>query len=541
MKAPVRPEDGVGVAAGRVSAGRNVGKMLAATAVTGATGVALTFWVPALLPVDEFGYWRSFLLYAGYAGFLHLGMVDGALLNWTKQRESRAGASSLRGSLVALTVQHLAIAALGLLLLTARFARRQHFSEILAALLAYALLFNLTGLVQAHLQARLRFSAVAAATAMPGAIFLLLLGVLRFGRVTLHVTLDGLMLAYLAAWAATLAVLLGLSMGDKQGKEGKGIMSWGASQRASGKHIGAGWAIMLANTSYGLMQSADRITVNLTRPIHDFAIYSLAQSSIYVPVAIIAAIARVAFSHFATATEAGREARYRDTTRLLTLAWMLLLPYYFAVEWAVVRWLGRYTPGLSAGKVLLLSVLFLSLISVVQANAAALAGAQRRFFAGSVAAVALALATAWLCSKGLGSKGMGWGWSGSLTAVAWSQVVSAGVWWLGNEWAARRERSARMVQRGSCSRTNAHLSDDRTVAKMGHPVVGTGEISRVILAFGAAAGGLYLATILSTQAPLRAVLYYGLEAIPISMLYGRQLRGMMPLLRDGFSRATGGR
>ena len=47
----------------------------------------------------------------------------------------------------------------------------------------------------------------------------------------------------------------------------------------------------------------------------------------------------------------------------------------------------KYTPGLPAGKILLLSVLFLSLIQIVQFNTYNLEGRQRQFFFGSLIAV----------------------------------------------------------------------------------------------------------------------------------------------------------
>jgi hypothetical protein len=42
----------------------------------------LVFLIPRLVRIEDFGYWRLFLLYASYAGLLHLGLADGALLRW---------------------------------------------------------------------------------------------------------------------------------------------------------------------------------------------------------------------------------------------------------------------------------------------------------------------------------------------------------------------------------------------------------------------------------------------------------------------------
>jgi O-antigen/teichoic acid export membrane protein len=107
---------------------------------------------------------------------------------------------------------------------------------------------------------------------------------------------------------------------------------------------------------------------------------------------------------------------------------MLLLPYYFAVELVVQRFLPKYVPGLPAGRILLLSVLFLSLIQIVQMNTYNLEGRQRQFLSGSLVAVLVAFGTAWVGSRIIGS----------LAAVAWSQVLTAMLWWLANEYFLRK-------------------------------------------------------------------------------------------------------
>jgi O-antigen/teichoic acid export membrane protein len=270
---------------------------------------------------------------------------------------------------------------------------------------------------------------------LPGAIFVVLLLALA---VTHHATVSGLLAAYLASWAVTLVILL-----FQARRAGNSVSATALSTNAAPPplpawrlgltYIAAGWPIVLANTGFGLMQSADRVTVNLTRPIHDFAIYSLSQSTIYVPITLLAGVSRVAFSYFARTTHEGRAGVYRSSTRSLTMLWMLLLPYYFAVELVVKRFLPRYVPGLPAGRILLLSVLFLSLIQIVQMNTYNLEGRQRHFFAGSLVAVLVAFGTAWVGSRIIGT----------LAAVAWSQVLTAMLWWLANEYFLRARTGVR--------------------------------------------------------------------------------------------------
>jgi O-antigen/teichoic acid export membrane protein len=468
---------------------RSLGVMIGASLVSAFCGVILTFGVPRLLSVDEFGLWRTFLLYTGYAGLLHFGLVDGALLRWLG-RDGEAGRENtqraileLPSLMIPLLAEHLVLIGLALVAFLLPFSHTT--AWILVALAGYALLYNLTGLTQVFLQAHHRFSAVAVGIGAPSAFFALSLCIF----VLSHASLKLLLAAYLLCWMLTLGVLW---VAAYRGSTGRSALSEVPSTKGFqlvSDCVRAGLPVMLANTGLGLMQSADRITVNITRPLHDFAIYSLSQSTIYVPLAILTAVSRVALSWFARGAAGGLSGRYARSTRLLSLFWMLLLPYYFVVEYLVSRFLPRYAPGLPAGRILLFSVLFLSLIQIVQMSTFNLQGRQRQFFLGSLGAVALAFLTAWFGSRQIGT----------LASVAWSQVLTAGVWWLGNEAFLRRQ----------------NLTPLR-------------DIFTVILTFGLSACALTVSSFGGTVLS-ETLFYYVLITIPTLVLYWPELREAMRL------------
>jgi hypothetical protein len=61
---------------------RDVATMSGGTALAAVFNTLLVFLIPRLVSVEDFGYWRLFLLYASFVGFLHMGFADGALLRW---------------------------------------------------------------------------------------------------------------------------------------------------------------------------------------------------------------------------------------------------------------------------------------------------------------------------------------------------------------------------------------------------------------------------------------------------------------------------
>jgi hypothetical protein len=134
--------------------------------------------------------------------------------------------------------------------------------------------------------------------------------------------------------------------------------------------------------------------------------------------------------------------------------------------------------------ILLISVLFLGLISVVQANSFTVQGRQREYFFGSLAAVGVAFVTAWIGSRRLNS----------LSAVAWSQVFTAALWWLANEWALRRHQLFDLI-----------------------------GIARVLGTFALGCAGLYGAMALSGNLWMQIVLYAAIEMLPAVLLFRAEL------------------
>jgi hypothetical protein len=111
----------------------------------------------------------------------------------------------------------------------------------------------------------------------------------------------------------------------------------------------------------------------------------------------------------------------------MLIVWAILLPYYFALELFVRRFLPRYVASLQYARVLLLGIPFLAVIQILQMSYAYLNGRQRHFLVQTVAVLAVSLgATSFAAFH-----------TGSLQVVAGVQVSILGAWWLFNEWVLR--------------------------------------------------------------------------------------------------------
>jgi O-antigen/teichoic acid export membrane protein len=394
---------------------RDVATMGSGTVLAALFSTLLVFLIPRLISVEDFGYWRLFLLYASYAGLLHVGFLDGLLFRWAGQPladfhpEVRLSLKFLFWQLIVLLLPACIIAVLALHA-EARF--------VALAVLMYALFFNVTALLQFSLQGARQFKPVAFATAAPGGVFVLLTVMWNMRWVP---SFRALIVLYCVSWLGALVYLW---------TRVKPFQSFNSSDSAwlLGKTgILLGWPMALANIGQGLVQSADRLVVSSALPIYDFAQYSLASSALFVPVTAIAAVYRVFFSYAAALEHEGRMKIYKHASKFLLLAWSVLLPYFFVLEVFVRNFLPKYLPAMPLSAILLLSVLFVAEIQILHTSFAYLYGRQRQFLLLTIGALVLSFSVVIVTAI----------WLRSLIAIAIAQVGALSLWWLTNEWNLR--------------------------------------------------------------------------------------------------------
>ena len=384
------------------------------TALASVFGTIVIFVIPRLVSVEDFGYWRVFLLYSGYAGLLHFGLIEGALLSWAG-KPFGVIRPALRRSLKFIFIQQVALLATGTLFCLTLL--RPKYWLVSIAVLLFAALQNITTLLLYALQATREFGAVGIAVSIPSGGFLILVIICYFLKIADYRTL---VVSYLLGWTFLLLFLWNRLQPLKS--------SAGVAARSIGKQlIVSGWPIMLANLAYGVVQSADKIVVNATASIYGFAQYTLAASVMSVPIAAIAAVSRVFFPHIAACAPEHHRKTYGLSAKLAFLCWSLTVPYYLVLARVVPIMLPKYLEGLPYAKVLLCGTVFLGSIQILQLSFSNIYGRQRQFLLSASAAVAVSLLLALLASTQLHS----------LKAVAASQVVSVLIWWQINEWNLR--------------------------------------------------------------------------------------------------------
>lgn len=384
------------------------------TALATVFGTISIFVIPRLVSVEDFGYWRIFLLYSGYVGFLHLGFIEGALLSWAGDPLAVIH-YQLRPSLKFVALQQLSFLAIGTLLCLVFL--RPTFWLVSIAVLTFAVLQNTTTVLLYAFQAAREFGTVAVAVAIPTGAFVALAVVCHFARLADY---RMLIASYLLGWTF---LLLFLWMRLQPLNGSSSVTAYVIAQQ----FITSGWPIMLSSLAYCIVQSADRLVVSATGSVYGFAEYSLAASVMAVPIAAITAVSRVFFPHLAAIDPEHHQKAYSRAALLAFLCWSLSVPYYFILERVVNYLLPKYIEGLPYAKILLCGSVFLGSIQILQLSLSNIYRRQRQFLIWASGAVVTSLLLALLAATRLHS----------LEAVAASQVVSVLIWWQINEWNLR--------------------------------------------------------------------------------------------------------
>jgi O-antigen/teichoic acid export membrane protein len=462
---------------------RDVATLVVGSVLAAVFGALVVFVIPRITGIDDFGHWRLFLLYVTYVGLFHMGFGEGALLSWAG-KSLKEFHQDIRSSLKFQAGQHLTILVPGCLMVAMLLPPDTRFVAI--AVLAFALLQNTTTLLQLALQAARQFRPLAMAAATPSGLFLTLVALSLFRGKPDYRILIG---CYFLAWSFTLWFLWRRVCPLNSRVN---VSAWAIGKR----YLSIGWPITLANTAFALVQTSDRFVLSSAASMYDFAQYSLAASTMMVPLAIIAAASRVFFPHLAAREKEQHPEMYGQAVRLTLLTWTILLPYYFAVDAFVHHFLRAYVPSLPVARILLLGILFVAAIQILQSNVFNLYGRQRYYLLYSLIAVTTSMTLAGLAVL----------FFHSLFLVATMQVVSVGVMWLFLAWKLK-------------SLTGESWRD----------------LAQVLIVFTWSSVSLWLAFSWGSNFAVRTLYYLLLAAGPLALTCGNEVRAVGALIRNAHS------
>lgn len=372
-----------------------------------------TFLLPKLLSVSDYGWYRLFVLYAGFTGILHCGLLDGALVRWTG-RDAEMQSDLLSVGTFFLVQQVLVVGILlgaGLHLLAG-----SEWIWFALSLGLYGLVWNLYAFGQFTLQARKDFQFLSVVTVTAPLLSLIFVTALyRVGKLGLQPAVWALIGANLISGVLSWSVVL------LRGRYAKPEVrkAWAAGVSA----IGLGWPILISNLLLALVGTVDRFVLSASFSIRDFAIYSLAANSLAIVLTMITSASRVVFPHLADHSKSAFDnMMYSLGERAVVCFWSLGLLGFFPMRWAILKWLPQYASAIPLIAVLLVGTVFTALIHILHLNFFRVLGLQKVLMAAAAAGLSVVAVLVGGATQ-----------TSSLFLVAVASVVGMAGWWFISE------------------------------------------------------------------------------------------------------------
>jgi O-antigen/teichoic acid export membrane protein len=380
----------------------------------------LTFFLPRYLTIEDFGYYRLFILYTSMAGLLHLGMLEGIIVRWSGKPDERIG-PEINTAFVFLVAQHIILLVVAGLALS--YWLRTPEQRLLGLGVAiYVIVVNCSMLGQIALQARKQFAQLSFFTILTAAALLIfVVGWKLLGRLDSWTATVSYVAANLLAGVGIWKVVL--KPGSARARQFRKIIDFGL------EHIHLGWKILLANAFLTITPSLDRFFVSGVFPIREFAIYSFAGNALAVVYTVAISVARVVYPYLSEGTNLeSRRRAYGLGRATLLLLWALSLSLYFPIA-LIVHWvLPKYVSSLPVMRLLMINSGFVSMIHILHANYFRVSLALNRFLAGSVVGVVAAATLLALIRR-----------TANLQWIAGAMTAAIAIWWAANEFLLARD------------------------------------------------------------------------------------------------------
>jgi O-antigen/teichoic acid export membrane protein len=379
------------------------------TAIIILSGAVLTLVAPKVLSIEEFGLWRTFLLYSTYAGILHLGIADGFLLNNVAVSKDEAF-KSLNRSVPFLLIQQILISAIIFLVLYI-FIPNLNMVVIGAGVLLFSIAINIRTQFDNFLIITKNFKTSNIVKILDKSIFLIFL--FAFLLLT-KASYQGIIFFYILSSVIALVVLFIVvrpKMDFSQGMIRKNIQD-----------IKVGSQLLSSNVFIILLFNIDSMFVNMFMGLKSFAIFSFAITIIMLINQFAESISQVFFPYLATDLREKLFSVNQIISGSMFGLWVLILQFsYFFIPLINIVF-----PKYSASEIIiviyLLMSLFTLLIRISQNNMFKVLNAQIAFVKIEVIVAVLVVITLLIARGNI-----------SLTAVSTVILITRMIWYILNE------------------------------------------------------------------------------------------------------------
>ncbi len=339
---------------------KNVFMVVSSNVLTILVALFLGFILPKKLSIQDYAYYRVYMLYIAYAGFFHFGLVNGIYLKYGNLDVEQLPVKIFRTYSYAMALlQGLVVAGLSILLFAGGFFMEADKVIAFAFVIINIPLINIKWFYSSINQFTKRFVIDSYVTYLQNVLNLaMVLFIILFGWYDYIIVLVLLTVCNFLCMAIVMCQNRQIVWGSGAPLSETGFLPL----------IKSGFFLMLSEFIGIIILGIDSIFVDNLFSQTDFAMYSFAVSVITGIYTLISVVSNLVYPYLVRVSQ-DKYAEYYTlmSDMLVTVAVFSMLAFY-AVKFIILEWLDKFIPSIPVIEILFGTVVFRALITLVCGN-----------------------------------------------------------------------------------------------------------------------------------------------------------------------------
>lgn len=342
---------------------KNAFMVISSNLLTLLVSLFMGFVIPKYLSVDDYAYYHIYQLYIAYAGFFHLGLVNGIYLKYGHLDVDELPVNDFRKYSRAMVILQLGMAALLLVILFLLFPEDMNIGVAYAFTIVNIPLMNIKWFYSSINQFTKRFVIDSAVTYMQNVLqCVMVAAVIIF-------SLYNYLVLLIAVTLINLICMIAVMIQNKQFVNVFAITKEETKpDRSVGSLIKGGFFFMISEFVAIIILGIDSIFVQNLFTLTDFAMYSFAVSIISVMYTLISTVSNLIYPYLVRVDDDKYAKYYTLMSDVLTFVALMSMLAFYVAKFLVIHWLDKYEASLFIASILFGTVIFRTLIMLVCGN-----------------------------------------------------------------------------------------------------------------------------------------------------------------------------
>ena len=395
---------------------KNILKVIGSNITTIIAGVFVSFLLPKIISVADYGFYKTYTLYFNYIGVLSLGLIDGIVLKYGGKEYHELDRGKFRAYYTWYALLQLLFSVI--IILVTFFVEGSDYKFVALILTINLLPANTIGYFQQISQIVQRFKEYSLRKIIESVANILIVCVLfllykmEWTTVSYKYYLIALVSVSILLFGWYLITYREIVFGKSEGR-------WVALKDVFCL-IKLGFPLLLSNLCSTLMLSLDRQLISMLFSPEEYATYAFAYSMLSLITTATSAVSVVIYPIFKRINEDRLKTIYKDINTLMLVFIFAMMAGYFAICYIIEWFLPQYTYSILIFRIILPGLAVSSSVTIIMHNYYKVFGKTGRFFIQSVISLALSV----LCNV------VAYWIYGTREAVSMASVIALCIWYV---------------------------------------------------------------------------------------------------------------